>query len=416
MRRFCVSPKVALLKVLFCRSPTTVDLHSGWVEVDVCAMHDATEIASARMQITPQDLVGMPHYLNFSVTSWCAKTVETADFSANLPTMHRHLSVPAAIFLATASCCVQAQTQKPAAQSVETRLAAQNALFEESWQTSLRLNPTRATAVGDYRYNDQLGDDSLAAIAHRHDLDVADLAKIKAIDATGFPERDLISHDLFLRQVQQRVEDYDLKEYEMPISGMGGIHTGLADLPLSMPFDSVKHYEDYISRLHQIPKAFQQTEEVLRAGVKDHLVIVRFIAEKVPGQCDGVISANPFVIPVKKFPASFSEADKKRLTDEINAAVQTEVFPAYKQFSSFISTDYIPNTRTTLSIESLPGGKRRYQAALRGFTTTDLTAAQIHAIGLKEVDRITAEMAALAKEFGTVAVAEVVPLRNSTTV
>jgi uncharacterized protein (DUF885 family) len=312
----------------------------------------------------------------------------------------RSFAVPAAIFLATVSYCVQAQPKKPATQSVEARLAAQNALFEESWQTSLRLNPTRATAVGDYRYNDQLGDDSLAAIAHRHDIDVAELAKIKAIDATGFPEQDLISHDLFQRQVQQRVEDYDLKEYEMPISGMGGIHTALADLPLSMPFDSVKHYEDYVSRLHQIPRAFQQTEEVIRAGVKDHLVMVRFIAKKVPGQCDGVVAANPFVIPLKKFPASFSDADKKRLTDEINTTLQNEVFPAYKQFATFITTDYIPNTRTTLSINSLPGGKRRYQAALRRFTTTDLSAPEIHAIGLKEVDRITAEMTALAKANG----------------
>src|ERR1700729_4336506 len=305
-----------------------------------------------------------------------------------------------AIFLATASCCVQAQPQKSAAPSVEARVAAQNALFEESWQTSLKLNPTRATAVGDYRYNDQLGDDSLAAIAHQHDLDVTYLAKIKAIDATGFPEPDLISHDLFLRQVEQRVEDYDLKEYEMPISGMGGIHTGLADLPLSMPFDSVKHYEDYISRLHQIPKAFQQTEDVLRAGVKDHLVIVRFIAEKVPGQCDGVVAANPFILPLKKFPASFSDADKKRLTDAITSTVNNEVFPAYKQFAAFIAAEYIPHARTTLSVNSLGGGKRRYQATLRRFTTTALTAAQIHEIGLKEVDRITGEMAALAKANG----------------
>jgi uncharacterized protein (DUF885 family) len=319
--------------------------------------------------------------------------------SATLSSM-RILSVvtPAAIFLAAASFVVQAQT--PAGQSVEARLAMQNALFEESWQTSLRLSPTRATAVGDYRYNDQLGDDSLAATANRHAIDIKELARIKAIDAKGFPEQDLISHDLFLRQLQQRIEDYDLKEYEMPISGMGGIHTSLADLPLSMPFDSVKHYEDYISRLHQIPKAFLQTEDVLRAGVKDHLVIVKFIAEKVPGQCDGVMAANPFLISTKKFPASFSEADKKRLTDAINAAVQDEVFPAYKQFAAFISKDYIPYTRTSLSIESLPGGKRRYQAALRRFTTTDLSAAEIHAIGLKEVDRIVGEMTALAKTNG----------------
>ena len=304
-----------------------------------------------------------------------------------------------ALFFATSAQFLTAQSPAP----VASRLSSQNALFEDSWQTALKMNPLQATAVGDYRYNDQLGDYSLAASTARHQRDLTDLASIKAIDATGFPEQDLISHDLFLRQLQQRVDDYDLKEYEMPLSssgGGGGIHASLADLPLSMTFDSVKHYEDYIARLHQVPKAFLQVEDVLRAGVKDHLVPVRFIAEKIPGQAEGVIAANPFILPLKKFPASFSDADKKRLTDEITGTVNNEVFPAYKQFSAFIAKEYIPYTRTTLSINSLGGGKRRYQATLRRFTTTDLTAAQIHEIGLKEVDRITAEMAALAKANG----------------
>jgi uncharacterized protein (DUF885 family) len=304
-----------------------------------------------------------------------------------------------ALLLAVFAPLASAQTSD----SVDARLAAQNALFDEAWQASLKMSPLLATAVGDYRYNDQLGDYSLAAPEARHRRDVADLARIKAIDATGFPEQDLISHDLFLRQLQQRVEDYDLQEFEMPLSasgGGGGIHASLADLPLSMPFDSVKHYEDYLARLHQIPKAFLQTEEVLRAGVKDQLMPVRFIAEKIPGQAEGVITANPFVLPLKKFPAGFSEAEKKRLTEEITHTVNNEVFPAYKQFAAFITTDYIPHARTTLSINSLGGGKRRYQATLRRFTTTDLTAAQIHEIGLKEVDRITGEMASLAKANG----------------
>jgi uncharacterized protein (DUF885 family) len=313
--------------------------------------------------------------------------------------MRSHLLTATAIVLIAASRSISAQAPAP----VETRIAAQNALFDDAWQNALKMNPTMATAVGDYRYNDKLGDYSLASTAERHQRDLADFARIKAIDAAGFPEQDLISHDLFERQLQQRIEDYDLKEYEMPLSasgGGGGIHASLADLPLSMPFDSVKHYEDYIARLHQIPKAFLQVEDVLRAGVKDHLLPVRFIAEKVPDQAQGVITANPFFIPLKKFPASFSDADKKRLTDEITSTVNSEVFPAYKQFAAFVASDYIPNCRTTLSINSLGGGKRRYQATLRRFTTTDLTAAQIHEIGLKEVARITAEMAALAKANG----------------
>jgi uncharacterized protein (DUF885 family) len=310
--------------------------------------------------------------------------------------MRSNLLARSGFMLAAMSQFVSAQ----ATTSVASRLAAQNALFDDAWQASLKMNPSQATAVGDYRYNDQLGDYSLAASATRHQHDLTDLARIKAIDPSGFPEQDQISHDLFLRQLQERVEDYDLKEFEMPLSssgGGGGIHVSVADLPLSMPFDSVKHYEDYIARLHQIPRAFLQTEEVLRAGLNDHLVPVRFIAQKVPGQAEGVMSSNPFILPLKKFPAGFSEADKKRLTEQITSIVKNEVFPAYNQFAAFITTDYIPHTRTTLSISSLGGGKRRYQATLRRYTTTSLTAAQIHEIGLKEVDRITAEMAALAK-------------------
>src|ERR1022692_3277941 len=133
----------------------------------------------------------------------------------------------------------------------------------------------QAPAVGDYRYNDQLSDYSLAAPATRHQRDLSDLARIKAIDPSGFPEQDLISHDLFLRQLQERVEDYDLKEFEMPLSasgGGGGIHANLADLPLSMPFDSVKHYEDYISSCSRHPTllGWSRTEIVVfraRGGV-----------------------------------------------------------------------------------------------------------------------------------------------------
>ncbi|ADV81831.1 DUF885 domain-containing protein [Terriglobus saanensis] len=326
------------------------------------------------------------------------RSIRGTHCPVTLVRMRPHILATSALFLAAACPFVSAQTSP-----VASRLATQNALFDESWQASLKMSPTLATSVGDYRYNDQLGDYSLAAIAARHQREVSDLARIKTIDPTGFPEQDLISHDLFLRQLQQRVEDFDLKEFEMPLSasgGGGGIHASLADLPLSMPFDSVKHYEDYLSRLRQIPKAFLQVEDVLRAGVKDHLLPVRFTAEKIPGQAEGVIAANPFLIPLRKFPASFSDAEKKRLTDEITSTVNSEVFPAYKQFAAFVTKDYIPYTRTTLSINSLGGGKRRYQATLRRFTTTDLTAAQIHEIGLKEVDRINGEMAALAKANG----------------
>ena len=301
---------------------------------------------------------------------------------------------------AVSLCLVASAFAQTATRPVADRLAAQKALFEDSWQTNLKLSPTLATAIGDYRYNDQLGDNSLAGIVKRHDINAGYLARIKAISPEGFSEEDRTSHDLFLRNLQEGMDDYDLKDYEMPVNAQGGPHTNLADLPLSVPLTSVKQYQDYIARLNQIPKALLQTEDVMRAGVKDHLVIVKFLAEKIPQQCNGIIAADPFLIPLKKFPASFSDADKKRLTDQITTAVNTQVIPAYKQFAGFVTTEYVPTGRTTLSIESLPDGKRRYQAAIRRLTTTNLPPAEIHRIGLAEYDRIVAEMTALAKANG----------------
>jgi uncharacterized protein (DUF885 family) len=288
------------------------------------------------------------------------------------------------------------QSVKPLAE----RVAQQNAVFEEQYETDLRNFPERATAFGDYRYNDQLDDFSLQAIAQRHKTDEDFLLRLDAIPTAEFSDQDQLSHDLLIRVLQQRITDFNLKEYEMPITQQNGIHTNLADLPQAVPLDSVKHYQDYISRLHQIPRALNQVTEVLRAGMKDKLMPVRFLAEKIPAQCEGIIAADPFLRPTKKFPADLPSEDQKRLTREITDAVNTDVLPAYKKFAEFIKTEYAPQGRTTLSITSLADGQKRYENDIYARTTTHLSAEEIHQIGLREIDRIEAEMTAIAKKEG----------------
>jgi uncharacterized protein (DUF885 family) len=283
---------------------------------------------------------------------------------------------------------------------VADRLAKQNALFEEFYQTGLKNSPERATSFGDYRYNALLGQYSLAEIARQHAEADDFLKRLQAIPTDGMGESDLLSHRLLERQLQREDVNYELKNYEMPVNQQNGIHTRLADLPLSVPLDSVQHYQDYISRLHQIPRVLDQMTEVLRQGMKDGLMPPKLVLEKLPGQCDGVVSANPFLLPTKKFPADFPDADKKRLTDEITKAVNDDVFPAYKKFAAFLRTDYDPKGRTELSIESLPEGKRRYAEAVKMMTTMNITPEEVHEIGLKEVERITAEMTKLAQAQG----------------
>jgi uncharacterized protein (DUF885 family) len=299
--------------------------------------------------------------------------------------------------LLACSITVAAKDSDPLA----SRIAAQNALFEEQYQADLKTHPERATAVGDYRYNDQLEDYSPAAYQQQHAADQGFLSRLNAISTAGFQEQDKLSHEVMQRSLLQRIANYKFKEYEMPVNHMEGPQTRFADLPLAVPLDSVKHYEDYIARLHQIPRAFAQAEDTLRVGMQDKLMPVRFLLEKVPAQCADIIASEPFLLPTKKFPDSIPAEDRQRLTKAITDTVNNEVIPAYQKFAAFIAAEYAPAGRSTLSVTSLPGGKERYLNDIRSRTTiSTLTPQQIHAIGLREIDRIEGEMLVIAKKQG----------------
>src|SRR5436305_380521 len=225
---------------------------------------------------------------------------------------------------------------------VADRVAQQNALFEEFYETGLKNSPERATAVGDYRYNSQLGQHSIAEIERQHAEADKFLTRLKAIPTDGMGDKDLLSHQLLERQIEREDVNFSLKNYEMPVNQQNGVHTRLADLVNSMPFDSVPHYQDYVSRLHQIPRVLDQVTEVMRQGLKDGLMPPKLVLEKLPGQCDGVIAANPFLLPTKKFPKEFSDEDKTRLTDEMTKAINDDVVPAYKKFAEFLRAEYDP--------------------------------------------------------------------------
>src|ERR1035438_8823840 len=151
-------------------------------------------------------------------------------FSTTLPsgTLHTPMSLHHSLVLLFAIAgSVFAQNVKP----VADRVVAQNALFDEQYESDLRNFPERATAFGDYRYNDKLDEHSVDAISQRHNTDEEFLTRLKAISTTGFSDQDQLSHDLLIRVLQQRNADFELKEYEMPINQQNGVHTSLADHP-----------------------------------------------------------------------------------------------------------------------------------------------------------------------------------------
>ena len=294
-----------------------------------------------------------------------------------------------------------AQTPKP---TLEARRDELNRLLADEWEYTLRTQPELATQVGDNRYNDRLSDFSDKAIAddleHTHQA----LGRFEAVDVTGFPEQEKLNRALMLRSLHETLDSAQFKDWEMPATQFGGIHLGYASLPFDSPFRNVKDYEDYLSRLHQIPRALEQAMGHMRDGLRDHRMPPKYLLEKVSTQAqqiaDDPLEKSPFTDPLRKFPDSISESDRKQLREGIESEVKNEVAPAYAKFAKFVRDDYAPHGRLDPGVWALPDGEARYRFAVRHQTTTDFTADQIHQLGLKSVAEIETQMLLIAKAQG----------------
>ncbi|MGH8100357.1 MAG: DUF885 domain-containing protein, partial [Chthoniobacterales bacterium] len=274
-------------------------------------------------------------------------------------------------------------------------------LLKEEWEFELRSQPESATLYGDNRYNDKLTDYSMAAIQANYRETQAFLRRFAALDVSSLPEQDQLSKELMLRNLRRSIENVDLKLYEMPIDQFAGLHIQYPQLVAIFPFANAKDYENYLARLHQFPRLFDQIIALGQAGERDGLMPPKFLLEKVVTQADAIAaSGDPFLEPVKKFPDAISAADQKRLRAEVEAAVRDEVEPAYRKFSKFIKDDYAPKGRLHEGIWSLPNGDALYRYLVQQSTTTSLTPDQIHELGWQQVRSIEAEMTRLAKQQG----------------
>jgi len=291
-----------------------------------------------------------------------------------------------------------------AGETLDARRAELNRLLADEWEYTLRTEPELATQVGDNRYNDRLSDFSDKAIAEDLEHARQALARFEAIDVTGFPEQERLNRALMVRSLREDLDSAQFKHWEMPATQFGGIHLGYASLPFDSPFHNKKDYEDYLSRLHQIPRVLDEAMGHMRDGLRDHLMPPKYLLEKVSSQAqeiaDDTLDKSPFTAPLRKFPDSISEADRKRLRESIENAVKNEVAPVYAKFAKFVREDYAPHGRLDPGVWALPDGEARYRFAVRHQTTTDFTADQIHELGLKSVAEIETQMLAIAKAQG----------------
>lgn len=279
-----------------------------------------------------------------------------------------------------------------------------HSLLDQEWDYEMRSSPETATSLGDNRFNDRLGDYSaeffLSDIEQRRKF----LSQFKAVNPTGFSEQDQLSLQLMIRNLRQQIEGAQFKDWEMPVNQRNGPQIDLPSLIQLTPFNNLQDYENYLSRLRQVPRVFDQTVANMREGMREHLMPPRYLLEQVPGEAEQVASQSgersPFFAPLKKFPANVTEADQKRLEQDTLKVISNEIIPAYQKFATFVRDEYAPHGRTEPGVWSLPDGDARYRYDIRVMTTTDLTPEQIHEIGLKNLHETEKEMLAVAQKFG----------------
>jgi uncharacterized protein (DUF885 family) len=287
---------------------------------------------------------------------------------------------------------------------LESRRKALTDLLHEQWEYSMRFSPIYASMLGDKRYNDQLDDFSQKAIDDNLEQERRFLARFEAIDTTGFPEQEVLNKQLMIHDLRIDLEGSRFKPWEMPVDQQSGPHVDMPQLVNVLSFETVKDYEDYIARLRQLPRYFDQTVIQMRKGMADGLMPPRILLEKVAPEADAVSSVppekSPYAVPFDKFPDAIPEADRKRLREAGLAAIRDSVNPAYVKFAAFVRDEYAPKGRPEPGVWSLPDGDARYAFRVKYSTTTNLSPEEIHQIGLAQVKEIEGRMLEVAKQLG----------------
>ncbi|SMB93407.1 protein of unknown function DUF885 [Hymenobacter roseosalivarius DSM 11622] len=282
------------------------------------------------------------------------------------------------------------------------------AMFEKYWDERAKLYPLEATSQGDNRYNDQLPNDGTVAYrATQRQFFQQYLDQVKKFDRSKLSDNDRVSYDIFLYEMQMRLEGLKQPTWMMPFNQMGGLPIGLAQLGAgsgNQPFKTTQDYDNWLGRVRAYPVWADTAISNFRRGMRGGVVLPRPLVEKMLPQLQAMVTTDPsksiFYGPVAKFPTAVPPADQQRLTAAYQQAIKEQLVPTYQKLHDFLKNEYLPKARTTTGISAVPGGEGMYRFAVKNSTTTDMTPDQIYQVGLSEVKRIRAEMEKIKTEVG----------------
>jgi len=320
----------------------------------------------------------------------------------------RPLALALALSLAVVAVPAFAADAPQASATTQSKSQRLNALFDQYWEEVLKLNPVQATFQGDSRYNDQLPDFGSAAFRkQQHDFTTRWLRTVEAIGPDGLTGQDLLSYQTFVRDAKNSLESERFPDWMMPVNQMGSIASYAVMLGAgtsAQPFKTVKDYDNWLARGNRLPVLFDTDIANMREGIRTGVVQPRALMVKVIPQLDALIKDKPedtlFWSPITNMPKDFPASERQRLTAAYRTMIADQLMPAYRELRAFLNDEYLPKTRDSVGLDKLPDGAAWYAFNARMRTTTDMTPAQIHELGLSEVARIHGEIRKVMQQVG----------------
>ena len=309
--------------------------------------------------------------------------------------MKHTYSLPIAlVFLVFNSCSIKQETESEKLHN----------LFNDVWGWGLQEFPTRATYLGDYRYNDRLANMSLVSIQGRHKKNKTILRKLENLNREQLDPNDKLNYDLFHKNITRNIAAHPFKDYLMPVDQMGGVQINFPNLVDITPFRNQNDFDNYLARLFLFPEYMDQIIALMQEGLKNNITPPKIVLQKVPNQISVQyqfdVKNSPFYKPFEKNIGSLPDSVRANYQELAVKSIKNHVFTSYRNLFDFFTEEYLPKARKNISAISLPHGDDYYAFKVKYYTTTNKTPSEIHSIGLSEVTRIRLEMEKAIKDSG----------------
>ena len=281
-------------------------------------------------------------------------------------------------------------------------------MLQSYFDEGTKLKPLEATARGDERYNnsfpnvlsDEYENEIKAYYTHY-------LKELKGFDDADLSESEKMSKEVLQWECEISLKGFDFKQDYFPIDQMWSVNLYMGQFASgtsAQPFKTVQDYKNWLQRVNEYLVWMASAKEKMKEGMTLNYVLPKSLIVKMIPQFEAIaqepLKTNLFYSPILIMPKSFSEKDKNELTLAYTKMVQDQIIPAYSDMYLFLKNDYLKSGRTSSGITAIPDGKAFYDYQIKKYTTTTMTAEEIHELGLKEVARILSEMEKIKTEVG----------------